>query len=75
VVPRSASSVEVVLLAPLPSLLPSNGRREPRKVDMLLPVRFASARYSVPDPMLGQRVSDRRLGRFDRTRHGRRGDR
>jgi len=47
------------LLAALPSLLPSGlfgGRRELRKVDKLSCVRFGSARYSVPNRMLGHTV-------------------
>jgi transposase len=50
------AQVEVTLLAPLPSLRPSIGRRELRKVDKLSCVRFGSARYSVPNRMLGQHV-------------------
>jgi transposase len=44
---------EAPLLGPLPSLRPSLGRRETRKVDRLSTVRFASARYSVPKHLLG----------------------
>jgi hypothetical protein len=43
----------------LPSLLPSElfgGRRELRKVDKLSCVRFGSARYSVPNRLLGHTV-------------------
>ena len=50
---------EAGLLAALPSLLPSGlfgGRRELRKVDKLSCVRFGSARYSVPNRMLGHTV-------------------
>jgi hypothetical protein len=53
------AAVEAALLAPLPSLLPSGlfgGRRELRKVDKLSCVRFASARYSVPNRHLGATV-------------------
>jgi transposase len=53
------ADVEGPLLAGLPSLLPSGlfgGRRELRKVDKLSCVRFGSARYSVPNRMLGQHV-------------------
>jgi len=53
------AELEVGLLAGLPSLLPSGlfgGRRELRKVDKLSCVRFGSARYSVPNRMLGQHV-------------------
>ena len=50
------AQVEAELLARLPSLRPSIGRRELRKVDKLSCVRFGSARYSVPNRMLGQQV-------------------
>jgi hypothetical protein len=53
------AEVELALLATLPSLQPSGlfgGRRELRKVDKLSCVRFGSARYSVPNRMLGQHV-------------------
>ena len=53
------AETELALLAPLPSLKPSGlfgGRRELRKVDKLSCVRFGSARYSVPNRMLGQHV-------------------
>ena len=53
------AEVELALLASLPSLLPSGlfgGRRELRKVDKLSCVRFGSARYSVPNRMLGGHV-------------------
>ena len=53
------AQTELGLLAPLPSLKPSGlfgGRRELRKVDKLSCVRFGSARYSVPNRMLGQHV-------------------
>ncbi len=53
------AEVERDVLAPLPSLLPSGlfgGRRELRKVDKLSCVRFASARYSVPNRLLGATV-------------------
>lgn len=53
------AEVELPLLATLPSLLPSGlfgGRREVRKVDKLSCVRFGSARYSVPNRMVGQHV-------------------
>ena len=50
------AEVEAALLAPLPSLRPGIGRRELRKVDKLSCVRFGSARYSVPNPMIGQHV-------------------
>ena len=60
------AEVELALLAPLPSLRASIGRRELRKVDKLSCVRFGSARYSVPNRMLGQHVEilvDRRQHR------------
>jgi len=53
------AELEVGLLGGLPSLLPAGlfgGRRELRKVDKLSCVRFGSARYSVPNRMLGQHV-------------------
>lgn len=53
------AEVERRLLASLPSLQPAGlfgGRRELRKVDKLSCVRFGSARYSVPNRMLGQHV-------------------
>ncbi len=53
------ATVELALLATLPSLQPSGlfgGRRELRKVDKLSCVRFGSARYSVPNRMLGAQV-------------------
>ena len=53
------AETEFSLLAALPSLQPSGlfgGRRELRKVDKLSCVRFGSARYSVPNRMLGQHV-------------------
>ena len=53
------AEVELALLAGLPSLLPSGlfgGRRELRKVDKLSCVRFGSARYSVPNRLLGHTV-------------------
>ena len=53
------AQTEAALLAALPSLLPSGlfgGRRELRKVDKLSCVRFGSARYSVPNRLLGHTV-------------------
>ena len=53
------AQTEGALLAALPSLLPAGlfgGRRELRKVDKLSCVRFGSARYSVPNRMLGHTV-------------------
>ncbi len=54
---RQLADVELALLGPLPSLRPSIGRRETRKVDRLSCVRFASARYSVPNHLVGQQVT------------------
>ncbi len=51
------ADVELALLGPLASLRPSLGRRELRKVDRLSCVRFASARYSVPNRMIGATVA------------------
>ena len=56
---KRLAQVESGLLAALPSLQPAGlfgGRRELRKVDKLSCVRFGSARYSVPNRMLGQHV-------------------
>jgi transposase len=50
------ADTELPLLAVLPSLRPSIGRRELRKVDKLSCIRFASARYSVPNRLLGNTV-------------------
>ena len=53
------AEVEHPLLGGLPSLLPSGlfgVRRELRKVDKLSCVRFGSARYSVPNRLLGRQV-------------------
>ena len=53
------AEVELALLGPLPSLQPSGlfgGRRELRKVAKLSCIRFGSARYSVPNRMLGREV-------------------
>ena len=51
------AQTELVLLKALPSLRPSIGRRETRKVDKLSTVRFANARYSVPKALVGQQVT------------------
>ena len=51
------ASTELALLGALPSLRPSIGRRETRKVDKLSTVRFASARYSVLKEHVGQQVT------------------
>jgi transposase len=53
------AATEAGLLAALPSLLPTGllgGRRELRKVDKLSCVRIGSARYSVPNRLLGATV-------------------
>lgn len=50
------AGTELELLGALPSLRPSIGRRELRKVDKLSCIRFGSARYSVPNRMLGNTV-------------------
>lgn len=50
------AEVEAPLLGGLPSLRATIGRRELRKVDKLSCVRFGSARYSVPNRMLGATV-------------------
>ena len=49
-VPAERLLTERELLGPLPSLRASIGKMTSRKVDRLSCVRFASARYSVPDP-------------------------
>lgn len=55
-VPSEQLEVECELLRPLPALRPRIGRVEVRKVDKLSSIRVASARYSVPTALLGQRV-------------------
>jgi transposase len=55
-VPAAQLVVERELLRPLPSLRPRIGRVEVRKVDKLSSIRVASARYSVPSRLVGQRV-------------------
>jgi transposase len=50
------AATELAVLAALPSLRPSIGRRELRKVDKLSCIRFGSARYSVPNRLLGNTV-------------------
>jgi transposase len=55
-VPAEQLVIERELLAPLPSLRASIGRRVMRKVDRLSCVRFGSARYSVPVRLIGQSV-------------------
>ena len=76
-VPAERMLTERELLAPLPSLRASIGRKVTRKVDRLSCVRFASARYSVPVRLIGTEVqaADRRraaAGHHDRRRGGRR---
>ncbi|HXA60083.1 MAG TPA: IS21 family transposase [Streptosporangiaceae bacterium] len=57
-VPAERLAVERELLGALPSLRPTIGRTQTtRKVDRLSCVRFGSARYSVPTPLIGQRVA------------------
>ena len=56
---RRLAEAEAGLLGPLPSLQPAGlfgSRAELRKVDKLSCVRFGSARYSVPNRMLGATV-------------------
>jgi transposase len=55
-VPAERLVIERELLAPLPSLRASTGRRVLRKVDRLSCVRFGSARYSVPVRLIGTQV-------------------
>ena len=57
-VPNQRLETERALLAALPSLRPEIGPRPTtRKVDKLSCVRFASARYSVPNRLLGKTVT------------------
>jgi len=64
-VPAEQLVIERELLAGLPSLRASIGRRVMRKVDRLSCVRFGSARYSVPVRLIGEsaglRTDDGRL--------------
>jgi hypothetical protein len=55
-VPAERLVIERELLAGLPSLRASIGRRVMRKVDRLSCVRFGSARYSVPVRLIGESV-------------------
>jgi hypothetical protein len=55
-VPVDRLAVEAGLLRPLPSARPRIGRCEIRKVDKLSTIRVASARYSVPSTLVGERV-------------------
>jgi hypothetical protein len=58
-VPAERLLSERELLAPLPSLRPSIGRLVTRKVDRLSCIRFGSARYSVPNRLIGTDVGVR----------------
>jgi transposase len=55
-VPDERLAVERTLLGSLPDLRPAIGPVEARTVDRLRTVRFRSARYSVPGPVIGERV-------------------
>jgi len=55
-VPTVRLETEREVLRELPMLRPRIGRSEMRKVDKLSTVRVASARYSVPHPLVGQHV-------------------
>ncbi|MGH9157111.1 MAG: IS21 family transposase [Acidimicrobiales bacterium] len=55
-VPAERLVAEREVLRGLPSLRPRIGRVVTRKVDKLSCVRFASARYSVPNRLIGRRV-------------------
>jgi transposase len=55
-VPAERLAIERELLGPLPSLRASIGKQVTRKVDRLSCVRFASARYSVPARLIGEKV-------------------
>jgi hypothetical protein len=56
-VPSERLDVERELLSPLPSLRPSIAKTVVRKVDRLSCVRFGSARYSVPNALIGREVA------------------
>src|SRR5882762_2334956 len=57
-VPAERLAAEVELLGALPSLRPTIAKTQTtRKVDRLSCVRFVSARYSVPTPLIGCRVA------------------
>ncbi len=57
-VPTERLERERELLGPLPSLRPELGPKPTtRKVDKLSCIRFASARYSVPNALIGQTVT------------------
>ncbi|MGH9003756.1 MAG: IS21 family transposase, partial [Acidimicrobiia bacterium] len=55
-VPAERLVAEREVLRALPSLRPRIGRMVARKVDKLSCVRFGSARYSVPNRLIGRRV-------------------
>jgi hypothetical protein len=69
-IPAERLDVERELLSPLPSLRPSIAKTVVRKVDRLSCVRFGSARYSVPNALIGREVAvavaSGRLEIFDR---------
>jgi transposase len=57
-VPAERLEAEAELLTPLPSLRPAIGKLPvTRKVDRLSCIRFGSARYSVPNRLIGARVA------------------
>jgi hypothetical protein len=56
-IPAERLAVERELLGPLPSLRPSIAKTVVRKVDRLSCVRFGSARYSVPNALIGHEVA------------------
>ena len=56
-VPSERLETERELLGPLPSLRPSIAKTVARKVDRLSCVRFGSARYSVPNALIGHEVA------------------
>lgn len=58
-VPTGRLAAEATIFAPLPSLRPTIGRVVARKVDRLSCVRFGSARYSVPNRLIGADVEVR----------------
>lgn len=55
-IPVERLGAERPLFAPLPSLRPTIGRVASRKVDKLSCIRFGSARYSVPNRLIGRAV-------------------
>jgi hypothetical protein len=56
-IPAERLDVERELLSSLPSLRPSIAKTVMRKVDRLSCVRFGSARYSVPNALIGHEVA------------------